>query len=273
MRRLIREPLAHFIALSILVFAVNFWLTNARQQAENTITVSASELDRLAALYTVEAGTLPSQQDMQAMLSDYVEQQALVREARRLGLAEGDTVIERRLAQKLTFMISDMEEVTEPAPGELETWFAQNQDDFREPQRVSFRHVFFTELDSARIETVQQSLSQTPEAWLSYGDPFILQRTYANLPDREIARIFGARFATSLVDASDGSRQWQGPIESALGVHLVQITQYQESSLPKLDDIRDRVRARWQQERSREQARAAINAIVAQYDVDIETPQ
>ncbi|MFN3214798.1 MAG: peptidyl-prolyl cis-trans isomerase [Henriciella sp.] len=273
MRRLIREPLVHFVVLAALVFAINHWLSQVRAHEEATIRVSASEQDRLAALYAAEAGTLPSQQDMRAMISDYVEQKALVREARRLGLAEGDTVIERRLAQKMTFMISDMEEVTTPAPGELESWFAENQQDFEDPQRISFRHVFFAEADPERVDTTLQNLSQAPNTWPTFGDPFMLQRTYTNLPVREIARLFGAEFAASLATAPGETDVWQGPFESALGLHLVQILEVRDSSLPELDTIRDRVMDRWQQERSRELSRAAIDEIIAQYDVEIETPQ
>ena len=273
MKRLIREPIVHFIVLAALIFAAHHWLTNARQDAETTIVVSVAEQERLAALYATEAGALPSQQDLRAMISDYVEQKALVREARRLGLETGDTVIERRLAQKMTFMISDMEEVTTPEPGELETWFAENQQQFEEPKRISFRHIFFAEPDSERIETALQSLSRAPDTWSTYGDPFMLQRTYSNLPVREITRLFGADFAASLATAPGDTGSWQGPFESALGLHLVQILEVRDGSLPALDTIRDRVTARWQQERSRELSRAAIDEIIAQYDIEIETPQ
>ena len=273
MKRITREPIVHFIVLAALIFLAHHWLTSARQNAETTILVSASEQERLAALYAVEAGTLPSQQDMQAMISDYVEQKALVREARRLGLEAGDTVIERRLAQKMTFMISDMEEVTTPAPGELERWFAENQQKFEEPKRLSFHHVFFAEHDPERIEATLQNLSEAQDTWSTFGDPFMLQRTYSNLPVREIARLFGTEFAANLAAAPVDTGSWQGPFESALGLHLVQILEIRDGSLPELDAIRSQVTDRWQQERSRELSRAAIDKIIARYTVEIETPQ
>ncbi|HCX11761.1 MAG TPA: hypothetical protein DHU81_15765, partial [Hyphomonas sp.] len=79
------------------------WQTRSNQ-ADSTILISASEIERMAALYTSEAGTLPGEADMAAMLSDHIRDVALAREARRLGLDQNDTIITRRLAQKMSFV-------------------------------------------------------------------------------------------------------------------------------------------------------------------------
>ena len=69
MKKLLREPLLHFVLIGALVFAVYAWADGRASQADHTIHVSAAEMERMAALYTSEAGTLPSAQDMQAMLA------------------------------------------------------------------------------------------------------------------------------------------------------------------------------------------------------------
>lgn len=270
MKRLIREPLVHFVLIAVAIFVAHGWLSDRKASEGQTIRVTSSDIDRMAALFTTEAGGLPSEQDMRAMILDHIEQQALAREARRLGLAEGDTVVERRLAQKMSFMITDMEAVTSPEPGELEEWFAQNQEMFVEPDRVSFQHVFFARADDPRLDETMQALVNDPETWRSLGDPFMLQRTYSELPPREIGRLFGSAFANEVSRANTELRAWSAPVASALGVHLVRVTARREGGLPELETIRDRVQTRWQEEKGRAQAREAVAAIVDRYTVEIE---
>lgn len=270
MKRLIREPLVHFVLIAVAIFVLYGWLSDRRASDEQTIRVTAADIDRMAALFTTEAGGLPSEQDMRTMILDHIEQQALAREARRLGLAEGDTVVERRLAQKMSFMITDMEAVTSPEPGELEEWFAQNQTLFVEPDRISFQHVFFTRADDPRLDETMQALRDDPEIWRSLGDPFMLQRTYSELPPLEIGRLFGSAFANEIAQANGEQGTWSAPVASALGVHLVRVTARREGGLPELETIRDRVQTRWQEENGRAQAREAVAAIVDRYTVEIE---
>ncbi|MEL7032197.1 MAG: peptidylprolyl isomerase [Pseudomonadota bacterium] len=270
MQRLIKEPLVHFVLIALAIFLAYGWLTNNRDHAERTIIVTESDLDRMAALFTAEAGTLPSQQDLRAMISDHVEQQALAREAQRLGLSQGDTVVERRLAQKMSFMITDTETVPDPGVDELETWFDANRELFVEPGRLSFQHVFFSQPDGPRLQQAVQTLVERPDEWRAQGDPFMLQRAYSELPPREIARLFGGDFATSVLQQSQTPDQWSAPITSALGTHLVRVTAAREGGLPDFDQIRDRVLVRWREDESRRRARAAIQDVVSRYVVEIE---
>lgn len=270
MKRLIREPLVHFILIAIAIFIAYGVVADRRENDAQTIVVTASDIDRMAALFTSEAGALPSEQDMRAMISDHIEQQALAREARRLGLAEGDTVVERRLAQKMMFMVTDMEAVTSPQPGELEDWFSQNEALFVEPDRVSFQHVFFANANDPRLDLTRQALAEDPESWRSRGDPFMLQRAYSELPEREIARLFGVSFAEQILRLPAGSESWSEALDSALGIHLVRVIARRDGGLPDLERIRERVQTRWQEDQSRAQARAAIRTIVDRYSVEIE---
>ncbi|HAE92971.1 MAG TPA: peptidyl-prolyl cis-trans isomerase, partial [Hyphomonas atlantica] len=92
------------MAATLIFVAYSVW-QNRSDKADSTIFVTTGELERLAALYTSEAGALPSETDMAAMVSDLVRDEALSREARRLGLDRDDTIITRRLAQKMSFVV------------------------------------------------------------------------------------------------------------------------------------------------------------------------
>ena len=97
----------------------------------------------------------------------------------------------------------------------------------------------------------------------------MLQRAYGDLPVREIARLFGVEFARALADMP-ASESWQGPVRSALGVHLVNISQNTPAQLTPFDEARAAVTADWRDETRRSENEAAIREIVGRYKVEIE---
>ena len=270
---LLREPLVHFIAAALLVFFAWNAMSATRATEQRTIRVTTGDLERLASIYAAESGALPSGEDMVAMVNDYVRDEALAREARRLKLDEGDTIVTRRLSQKMTFMVSDLAEEKTPDEETLREWYEAHPDRFTEPQKVTFSHVFFSEdvRGSATWADAEQALAALNAGadWQKTGDPFMLQRTYGELPLREAVRLFGPEFAAALatIPASDA---WTGPVRSALGVHLLQVSVNSPARLRPFDEVHDAVLADWQDETRRETNEKAIQDIVARYRVVVE---
>ena len=97
----------------------------------------------------------------------------------------------------------------------------------------------------------------------------MLQRQYGELPVREVVRLFGAEFAEALTGLPpDGA--WQGPVNSALGTHLVRVTKVSAAAFPNFDTVRGEVLEQWRAEaRLRANARA-VSDIVARYKVELE---
>lgn len=274
MKNILRDPLVHFILAAGLMFTAYTVLTARYASTEHTIFVSTSEMERMAALYASEAGTLPSADDMQAMVIDHVQQQALVREARRLGLDDGDIVVDRRLAQKMTFMIADMAEVPVPDEATLQAWLERYPERFETPARISFQHVFFADAQDARmLATLQELQDAGGDAWRAQGDPFILQREYADLPRRELIRLFGVDMASTLLSQEHALGTWFGPVRSAYGAHLINIVGQADSQRPTLDAVRSAVEADWRDAQARRLNAEAIADIVAKYDVVIEADE
>ena len=272
MRYLLREPLVHFIIVAVLVFAGHAAWTTHVAARDGTIAVTQEDMQRMAALYASESGALPSQEDMAAMVSDHIRDEALSREARRLGLDAGDTIIERRLAQKMSFMVSDLADTPEPDGKTLRSWYDTHKDAYTAPPSVTFEHVYLSTDATTRSDpdTLLATLnSPSPPDWHTLGDPFILQRAYGDLPYRETVRLFGAGFATALfkLDAGD---TWQGPVKSALGLHLVHLIAKDESSLRPFEDVRTQVEADWRDETLRTANETAIADIIKRYKVRIE---
>lgn len=273
--KILREPLTHFVVAAALIFALHGWWQSRTAGADGTIVITQTEVERLAALYAAESGALPTEMEMAGMLSDYVRDEALAREARRLGLDQGDTIVTRRLAQKMTFMVADLNEEQTPSDADLKAWHEAHPDRFTEPARVTFSHIYFSTSErrgtaEADAEEVRDALNTGLATNASgLGDPFMLQRQYGETPYREIARLFGGEF-TQALSALPESDDWQGPVRSALGVHLVKITRQTPAQLIPFEDARAEVLADWQDARRRDANEDAIADIVSRYNVVIE---
>tara|TARA_R100001244_G_scaffold28980_4_gene28260 strand:+ start:1002 stop:1835 length:834 start_codon:yes stop_codon:yes gene_type:complete len=273
--KFLRDPLVHFVVVAALVFGAHAVWQARSARTESTILVSASELERMAALYTSEAGALPGEADMAAMLSDHVRDEALAREARRLGLDRNDTIITRRLAQKMTFMVSDLREDPIPTDQDLRDWHTAHPERFTQPATLTFSHVYFSpdvrgaEASPAAETALARLSGSNPPDSATLGDPFMLQRQYGDIPFRELARQFGGAFAESL-STLPVSEDWQGPVASAYGVHLVQITKSTPAKLSPFEDVEQEVRKDWLEKTRRDANEQAIQDIIAHYEVAIE---
>ena len=270
---LLREPLVHFILAALAIFFGWNALSGASANAQRTIHVTNADLERLASVYAAESGALPSGEDMVAMVNDYVRDEALAREARRLKLDEGDTIVTRRLAQKMTFMVADLAEEKTPDEATLREWYETHADRFTDPQTMTFSHVFFSEdvrgaTAEADAEAALSALNAGAD-WQKMGDPFMLQRTYGDLPVREAVRLFGPDFAKALA-GTPPSDKWTGPVRSALGIHLLQVSANTPPHLKPFGDVRGAVLADWQDETRRADNEKAIQDIISRYKVVVE---
>ncbi len=274
MFKLFREPLVHFIILGSLLFIGHSLWQSHVSKAEYTITVSPDEMERQATIFAGENRRQPTDEDLQALIFAYVEEQALMREASRIGLGSDDTIIRRRLAQKMRFMIEDVDAPQKPDDTTLDTWFKDNINKFVRPETRSFSHIYFSpEKHGKNLEVnVDKVMNIVDDAeWKSLGDPFMLKREFKALSTIDIKRLFGADFAAGVFNAKISG--WQGPIDSAFGRHLVRIDETRAKITPELADIRPQVISAWQDEIQRETNTKRLKDLIKKYKVVIEEPQ
>jgi parvulin-like peptidyl-prolyl isomerase len=82
---------------------------------------------------------------------------------------------------------------------------------------------------------------------------------------------FGLGFSLKL----DGLKisEWQGPVESGLGLHLVRLQSRTEGTLPKLPEIKPVVEREWANEKRLETRRMINEQLLKNYEVEIEWPR
>jgi len=196
MKSLWREPLFHFVLLGAALFVGDALWERWQVKSAYTIRVSPEEMQRQAAIFAAENRRDPSDEDLQGLLFAHVEEQVLMREAVRIGLDTDDTIIRRRLAQKMRFLINDVGDAGLPKDAVLKAWYQDNQETFIQPETRSFEHIFFSpQTREAAIEADAKAVLDAgiSETWKSLGDPFIMNRSFSQVSQAEVIKDFGAQ--------------------------------------------------------------------------------
>ena len=277
MRRWLREPALQFLLIGTGLFLAYGWLHGRASFSRDTIVITEGRIEQLAAGFAGLHRRPPTREELDGMVQDAVREEILYREAMALHLDEDDVIVRRHMAQKLQFVSEDTHPVPEPTQAQLRDFLAQHPQLFQAERGYSFTQVF---LDPQRHGSQLQAdaqhllaaLRRAPEdvALVKGGDPFLLDSHFERLPAGETARLFGADFERALQTTATG--QWQGPVASSLGTHLVLLRWRDEPGPPRLADIQAEVRRAWMNEQ-RELANARFYAeLRRRYDVKVELP-
>lgn len=272
-RAWLREPLLHFLVIGAALFAL-FRLVGAEQQGPRELVVSEAQVDALAENFARTWMRPPTAVEIRGLVDDYVREEVYYREAIAIGLDRDDTVIRRRLRQKLEFVSDDAASAREPSDAELESYLRENPGKFVDPPSLSFTQVFFSSdrrgeaaLDVAR-RTLVGLRADAPGNVVPPGDPSLLPREMSAATPRDIANVFGEAFAADIEDAP--LERWIGPVESPFGVHLVRLSGRVAGRLPALDEIRTIVLREWQAAQQDAASEAFYQSLRRKYDVRIE---
>jgi hypothetical protein len=192
-----------------------------------------------------------------------------------MGLDRDDTLIRRRMRQKLEFLAEDFADAIQPTDEQLQEFLNAHPESFRIDEMTSFSQIFLNprqrgealDADAKRILAQLQSADLTvPPTEL--GDSILLPFDNPHLRTRQIADQFGQEFSAGLGAIEPGT--WAGPIESAYGSHLVLVHDRTPGRLPQLDEARDAVQREWFADRRAESKQQFFDGLVEKYDVRIE---
>jgi len=276
MRRLLREPLVHFLGLALLII-VAYWVIGPRQDdAETVIVVSPGRIEQLSAVFARTWQRPPTDQELKGLIDDFVKEEIYVREARKLGLDADDTVIRRRLRLKMEFLSDAEAELIPPTDQQLMQYLSDHAASFAKPPLYSFDQVNFS-LDrrgpsaetDARTALVALNGAEPPDPG-GLGDPTLLPSSLDDVDPATISRAFGEAFVESMRTLPIGD--WSGPVASVYGLHLVRLRARQEGAAPTLADVRDQVLREWMHARKQEIEAQRLNALLARYTVEVRLP-
>jgi hypothetical protein len=242
MNKLIKEPLLHFMVIGVLIFA--------------------GDIERLASNWSKKWHRQPTESELKGLVDSYIKEEVYYREALALGLDQDDTILRRRLMQKMEFLSNDLAELGNPDEAALNDYF--------------LTHIYFN-LDKqgnrifdtagkvlADIQAASPPISHAPDR----GDSFMLQYDFTLETPFEVSRLFGQQFTEELFQTATSN--WQGPIASGYGLHLVRISEKVDARMPELASVIDRVRTDYMFEQRQKTNKAIYERFKERYEIVVE---
>jgi hypothetical protein len=274
LRGFLKEPLLHFAVLGIGLFVLYRAISGGAGAAPNEIVVDAARVDVLATQFARTRQRVPTEQELQGLVENYVRDEVLYREGLALGLDRDDPVVRNRMRLRVE-LIADAAapEVSEQA---AQAWFDEHRERYAAPARFDFRQAFFApaghgERIDADIGEALRALGaagNVDEARL--GDATLLPAALRGVTTADVAAQFGDEFAAALGAAP--TERWFGPVRSAYGLHVVRIDAREEGEAVTLAAVRNEVERDVRDARAQAASDALYARLRARYSIRVEKP-
>lgn len=265
-----RQPLVHFLVAGAVIFALNELRDPPEPAGSHRIVVTVAAVERMAGLWQKTWGRPPSEAELQALVRDYIKEEIYYREALRLGLDVNDTVIRRRLRQKMEFLSDTDAEALDPDQAVLQAFYEQNAGRYRKSPVFDFEQVYFSAENVARITPALKALRSGTDPQ-KLGDQISLPAAMTGADESRIARTFGSEFYAGLQSLE--LNVWSGPVTSGFGQHLVKIGRKDPARQLTLDEALKSVENDWRAAERIAALEAAFEKLRAGYEIEIEAPE
>ena len=249
----------------IVTFALLFFAHSRLKEERSEIIVTPTLRDRLANLWTTQTGLIASEAEINTLLENWLKEEVLYREALRLGLDQEDTIVRRHLVQKLRF-IAESEPLPTPEATELEAFYQGNIHDYTLPIRYSFQQLYFQSQESADNALGQINSGTGAQ---EVGESSMLNPTYAYRSALDLNATFGTGFADQVASLSIGN--WDGPIQSGFGYHLIFINTVHPEEKTPLSVIQQQVTQDFQRSRQITVRDTYIENLLNEYTITVES--
>jgi len=274
--RAFREPLVHFLVLALLVFAAyHFLASSAGKGKADRIVITSGKTEQIAARFVQIWQRPPSLQELKGLIDEQVKEEIYVREALALSLDKDDTVIRRRLRQKMELLSDAGADALSPTDAELEAYLKSHPEMFAVNLAMSFQQVFLNPQRQGigigqTAATILGTLKANPETDAStLGDASLLPAEMPLTSLNSIGHMFGSEFADAIGKAKVGA--WTGPVASGFGLHVVRVSERQEGHSPTLGEVRDAVMREWSNDKRKELENDRLAALLKRYEVIVES--
>ena len=250
-KRFLSEPLLQFLILGGMLYVFVSFIQHQKQKQAKEIVVDGERVALLVNNYKTQTGVLPSREQLNAMVDNYIKEEIFFREAKKMGLDKDDEIIRRRLSQKFDFVTSDLKQIDSPSDYQLRDFYKMHPSMFKTEGSVNFSHIFFS-TDHSKDGDAQQralhvlrkltgtSLQRAP----GEGDHFALQYDYTDQTVLDIRSNFGDK---PIVDSlfTSPTNMWIGPVQSGYGWHLLYISKRSSDSQMPYEASKDLIKEKY----------------------------
>ena len=248
MRELFKKPSVHIFILGLIVAAAILIAKGPPvTDASKRVVITGADLLQQRAAFMRTWQREPTADELRGALEQHIRQEVLYREALARDYDRDDLVVRRAMQQKMEFLAASQALQEPPTEEEIEAFFALRKERYRLPAILSFEQVYLSAdqrgagVEQAAIDLLARLRSEEPEGndLASYGDAIMLETSYAGQSEREVSATFGEIFGEAVVRLPVG--EWQGPVSSGYGLHLVKVNEREESRLPEWREVAGRV--------------------------------
>jgi hypothetical protein len=276
--KLLREPLIHFLLIGLALFLIFRIGGGQKSESPDEIVVTQGVIESLVMSWEKTWQRPPMPKELEGLVESYIKQEVLYREALAMGLEKNDTIVKRRLGQKMTFLFEDVADQSQVTDEQLTQYLAENEETYRIDPQFTFSHVYLNPdkrgeslEEDAKLLLAELQGSQGAGGEVPYGDSLMLPYSFDSLPAREVDRQFGTGFAAQLTELSTG--EWTGPVRSGFGLHFVFIAEKVEGRVPDLEEVRNAVQRDLVAQRRRDANDKIYQRLRERYTVTIEQPE
>lgn len=272
MRRILRDPLVHFLLAGAALFLL-YGLRNTEPVGQQ-IVVDAAQVRQLSKTATAMRGEAPTREELERLVEPLIKDEVYYREALALGLDKNDDDVRTRLIDKMRYLTEDLADPEPATEDALHEFFDANPDLFLIPAKITFEQVFFS--PSKRGEALQADIAAAIEMLRAgndvggLGDDTPLRGRYDEAPREQVSVLFGDAMAEALFTMESG--RWNGPYKSDFGMHLARLISRSEARRPTFEESKEtalELFAGRQRERRNE---AAYRSMRDRYDIIVEWP-
>jgi hypothetical protein len=164
----------------------------------------------------------------------------------------------------MEFLIQDTARLVEPGEDELRRLYDAGRARYQTSARISFTQIYFKTEAAAR-----QGLGDLgTHSAADLGDRSLLEGEYTRADAQTVRSLFGREFAGQAFALDPG--QWQGPVASAYGFHLVWISERQAAQPRPFEEVRAQVLDEWHRARQAQANERFFAALLKKDDVVVE---
>jgi len=260
LRKILREPLVHFLLLGVLLFAADAVLTKLND-SRRVIDIPEVVKSEAHDLFVSSMKREPTAKDMKQVLERWVDNEVLYREGIALGLDKGDQNIRERVIFKALSVTQSNINLPASSPEQLEIWFQAHSDRYALDDRFNFFEAAVA--GSASTEQLIQFASALNGKGKSDMESSL--RIFKDRPRKSLNDAYGDKFAMDLAALKPGT--WV-VLNSKSGTVVVQLEQFSKGQAVKYSDVSERVLADWQQDTMAQLTSQAIRDLGKKYRVN-----
>ncbi|MEP3275596.1 MAG: peptidylprolyl isomerase [Stappiaceae bacterium] len=231
-----------------------------------TITVSIQDAKWLASQFKAARSRPPSEKELEAVVDAFVREEIYVREALALGLDQGDTVVRKRLSQKMEFLTEAGAEASLVDDAVLKSYFKENAGNYTSAARIAFSQILLPEPIQDSMSAIRADLAAGKD-FTQLGARSLLPPVVSPITAPAVDGAFGQGVFDRIVELEPG--KWSGPVTSGYGQHLVRLELIEPGVLPPYETLRDRIEKDWRRGKAEQLRFERFEQLRNQYDIEM----